>query len=150
MRLVVDTNVLVSGLLNPNGAPGRLVDAIVSGRLTMVVDDRILDEYRRVLARPAFGFDRRHVDALLAFVSAGGEHVTAPTSRIVLPDPTDLPFLEVAEHASADLLVTGNLRHFKPLDGVLHVKICTPALAVQRLPTPSWDRSRASGEGTSE
>ena len=56
MRIVLDTNVLVSGLLNPDGAPGRLLDLILGGRLQILYDDRILGEYSDVLARPQFGF----------------------------------------------------------------------------------------------
>lgn len=48
---VIDTNVLVSGLLSPFGPPGRLVDALQTRRLQLAVDDRIEVEYRDVLAR---------------------------------------------------------------------------------------------------
>jgi uncharacterized protein len=55
MRVVVDTNVLVSGVLN-RGPPGRIVDAIVAETFTVLYDDRILGEYRDVLARPVLDF----------------------------------------------------------------------------------------------
>ena len=55
MRIVVDTNVLVSGLLSPHGPPGRMVDGIVAEELVVLFDDRILDEYRDVLGSPRFG-----------------------------------------------------------------------------------------------
>ena len=56
MRVVVDTNVIVSGILNPHGPPGRVVDALLSGNNSALHDDRILSEYREVLLRPTFGF----------------------------------------------------------------------------------------------
>lgn len=52
MRIVLDTNVLVSGLLNPHGSPGRLLDHFLAGDITLLVDDRILAEYGEVLRRP--------------------------------------------------------------------------------------------------
>lgn len=112
MRIVVDTNVLVSGLLSPHGPPGRIADGLVAEELRALFDDRILDEYRDVLRRPRFGFESRDVDDLLHQLLSSGEHVSAPPVSVVLPDLDDLPFLEVAVAGGADALVTGNLKHF--------------------------------------
>ncbi len=70
MRVVLDTNVLVSGLLNPDGSPGRVLDLFLAGGITLLVDDRILGEYRAVLPRPKFGFDTNDVADLLAEIDA--------------------------------------------------------------------------------
>jgi len=126
MRVVVDTNVLVSGIINPHGSPGRVVDAIVSRTLTVLHDDRILSEYREVLLRPLFAFQPSDVNALLDFIVFSGEHIAAGPVDIVLPDSTDLPFLEVAIAGAADGLGTGNLKHFKPARGRHHVSILSP------------------------
>ena len=118
IRLVVDTNVVVSGLLSAHGPPGRLVDALVGGVATAVFDDRIFQEYEQVLARPKFGFAAADVAFVLDAIRRGGEpvdpvlHLAAGAQGLTLPDPKDLPFLEVALAARADALVTGNLRHF--------------------------------------
>src|SRR5580765_5959005 len=114
MRAVIDTNVLVSGIINPHGSPGRVVDSIVSQTITVLYDDRILLEYRDVLLRPFFGFQASDVNVLVDFIEFSGEQTTAGPVDIVLPDPTDMPFLEVAIAGSADAFVTGNLKHFKP------------------------------------
>jgi len=126
MRVVIDTNVLVSGILNPHGPPGRIVDAVLSEAVIVLHDDRILAEYREVLLRPAFGFPRADVDALLDFIDSAGEHLTAGGIDLVLPDPTDLPFLEVAIAGLADALITGNVKDFKPRRGKHGVHVCTP------------------------
>ena len=133
MRAVIDTNVLVSGVLNPHGPPGRIVDGILAQSFVMLYDDRILAEYRAVLARPVFGFRRAEVEALVHFAAATGESVVAASLAVVLPDPDDLPFLEVAAAARADALVTGNVRPFKPRQGSHSVNVCTPADFLRRL-----------------
>lgn len=133
MIVVLDTNVLVSALLSPFGPPGQILDLILDGELRLAYDDRILAEYRQVLARARFGFDPRAVADLLDYLVATGEPVNAHPLAESLPDPYDLPFLEVATTLlsrggafSETLLVTGNLRHF-PADSCGDVQVLAPA-----------------------
>lgn len=117
MRIVLDTNVLVSGLLNPDGAPGRILDWILAGRLHILYDDRILAEYSDVLERPKFGFSQELAKAVVGYLRLSGESVTAlPLSEGLLPDPDDRPFAEVARSGGAEALVTGNQEHFGGLE----------------------------------
>lgn len=126
MRVVLDTNVLVSGLLNPHGAPGRVVDLLVLGKLRPQFDDRILHEYRDVLARSRFGFDPDDVEALLEHLRSVGDRLTAPPLAVRLPDEDDLPFLEVAACGGARALVTGNGADFEPRRGSHSVPVLSP------------------------
>lgn len=126
MRVVIDTNVLVSATLNPYGSPGRIIDAVLAGPLIVLHDDRILSEYCEVLLRPAFCFDVETIQAFLDFIAAQGEHVSAKEIAVSLPDEDDLPFLQVAVAASAEALITGNLRHYRPIRGKHHVRVVTP------------------------
>ncbi len=112
MRIVLDTNVLISGLLNPFGAPGRIVQWAAAGKLSLCYDARILCEYRGVLLRPAFQFQANHVECLLEQIRSAGEPVASGPLSCRLPDCNDEPFLEVALAAKAECLVTGNLRHY--------------------------------------
>ena len=73
MKVVLDTNVLVSGLLNPDGNPGRVLDLLLAGEITLLVDDRILAEYRAVLARPRFGFDVGDIVDVISQIEAESE-----------------------------------------------------------------------------
>lgn len=127
MRVVIDTNVLVSGIINPHGPPGRIVDAVISERLIVLYDDRILGEYRAVLRRPVFGFSRTDVDALLEFIERSGQAVSADALSLLLPDASDLPFVEVATSGQADALITGNSKHYKPKRGALELKVVAPS-----------------------
>jgi putative PIN family toxin of toxin-antitoxin system len=132
MRVVIDTNVMVSGVLNPHGPPGRIVNVLLSETIIVLHEDRILSEYREVLLRPTFGFPRADVEVLLDFVESAGEHVSAEPLSLVLPDLNDLAFLEVATSGGADALITGNVKHFKPRGGQLSVLVTAPADFLRR------------------
>jgi len=118
VAVVVDTIILVSGLISPHGPPGRIVDLILTDALQVAFDDRVLDEYLEVLSRPRFGFHIAQIDALLDYLEMAGMRVIAGTLRPnPLPDPTDLPFIEVAVACRAEALITGNADHFGCLKG---------------------------------
>lgn len=127
MRVVIDTNVLVSGALSPHGPPGRIADAVLAGTVIVLYDDRILSEYREVLRRSRFKLEALEIDALLNVIESDGEAVVALPLTLDLPDPSDLPFLEVAAGGRADALITGNARHFKVGNVGHQVRVCTPA-----------------------
>jgi uncharacterized protein len=112
MKIVLYTNVLVSGVLKPHSIPGSILNAILDERMTVLVDDRILFEYRDVLERPKFDFPPSYIESVLEFFEHRGDYVTAPPVPEQLLDPADLPFYEVAIAGVADFLVTGNGRHF--------------------------------------
>ncbi len=130
MLIVLDTNVLVSGLLNPHGQPGRIVDLLLSGRLRLAFDDRVLSEYAEVLARPRLGIRSDLARDVLAYLSYSGESVVAgpmsPDLENRLPDPDDAAFLEVALTSGAAALVTGNIAHFADAAARCGLTLLTP------------------------
>lgn len=111
MLVVLDTNILVSALLSPYGPPARILDLALAAEVRLAMDDRILAEYREVLARPKFGFAPEDAATLLDFLQAEGDHVVALPLLVELRDADDLPFLEVATQAGA-VPVTGNRSHY--------------------------------------
>lgn len=128
---VLDTNVLVSGILTPHGYPGRLVNSVLSGALRLTVDDRILIEYRQVLSRAKFGFPAEQVNAVMALLMR--QDLVVPTPLPVdLPDLDDLPFLETAQFATDRVLVTGNTKHY-PKNKRHGVEVLSPAQAWPKL-----------------
>jgi putative PIN family toxin of toxin-antitoxin system len=126
MKVVIDTNVLVSGLLNPYNPPGAIVRLLAGGHFQAVYDARILSEYREVLLRPRFGFEPRHMEALLDYLKDSGLVVSGPPLKNRLPDPDDEPFLEAAMAESGTILVTGNKKHF-PAEACGKVVVYSPA-----------------------
>ncbi|HSH37309.1 MAG TPA: putative toxin-antitoxin system toxin component, PIN family [Chthoniobacterales bacterium] len=129
---VLDTNVLVSGLLNSDGPPGRLIDAVLAGALRITYDDRIEREYRRVLARPKFAIPDDLREAILGELKNQDAVVAVGRTGRALPDPDDLPFLEAAYQATDQVLGTGNRKHY-PARLRRGVLVLTPADAWQRL-----------------
>ena len=112
MLIVLDTNVLVSGLLTPLGVCGTIVRMITTEDINICYDIRIMSEYRDVLYRPKFSFNRNHVSVLLDYLEHSGTVVGALPLKHSLPDKDDDCFLETALAAKSDYLVTGNIAHF--------------------------------------
>lgn len=131
MRLVVDTNVLVSALLKPGSVPARALAAIWE-KATVLYDARIEGEYRSVLERPKFrAIARAQLDELLATLRARGSDLgEVPPWGAAMTDGDDRIFVEAALAGRADAIVTGNLRHY-PSD--LGFEVLPPATVLARL-----------------
>jgi putative PIN family toxin of toxin-antitoxin system len=113
MRVVLDTNVVVSGLLQTKGNPAQVLTLALAGAVQVCHDKRILAEYVDVLARKKFKFDKKRVHEVLTKLESDGLSVNATEQQdLDLPDPGDEPFLEVALAGHADYLVTGNLADY--------------------------------------
>ena len=112
MTIVLDTNVLVSALLKPKSHPAYVLNAILNEKVTLLFDNRILEEYKRVLLRLRFGFSVEIVEPLLDYLESEGRFVMANYSGSLFEDDEDKKFYEVAVTGKADYLVTGNIRHF--------------------------------------
>ena len=112
MRIVLDTNVLVSGLLTPFGSSGEIVRMVFSGELILCIDARILSEYKEVLNRPKFKFDKNRIAILIDFIMQYGQVVSSSPLKRSLPDPDDESFLEVAIAGKVKTLITGNKVHY--------------------------------------
>lgn len=112
MRVVLDTNILVSACWKPGGLEAQVADMAVSGRITICVSAEILAEYQDVLSRPKLAACADRTRELLAAL----ERVALPvetTARVQASiDEDDNRFLECAAASGAVFLITGNLRHY--------------------------------------
>jgi uncharacterized protein len=133
VRIVLDTNVLVSAMLSGGGAPDFALQLVLQGSVTLLADSRILAEYDEVTARARFGFDEVERRALVDVLAQIAEPIVASPLRLSLADPDDRLFVEVAVAGHADAIVTGNTRHFIPAKGELGVTVLTPRQLVDRL-----------------
>lgn len=126
MIVVLDTNVIVSGILRPYSKAASILRLVATGVITLAYDLRIFSEYRDVLNRPKFVFAKEEIDAFLDQVEKEGACVSVMPLKFRLPDPEDEPFLEAALAGKAKAIVTGNKRHFpkKEYEGI---RILSPA-----------------------
>ncbi len=112
---VIDTNVLVSAMLKWDSVPGGVLQLVFGGTIVPLLTADIVAEYRKVLARPKFGFRENIIDDAVGELERLGISVDASTIDENIPDVGDRKFYEVVmeERKSEDAyLVTGNIRHF--------------------------------------
>lgn len=125
MKVVIDTNIIVSGFLSPFSPSGEIIRMIASGELELCHDSRILSEYKEVLLRPKFSFDVNRINDLLIQIESCGYMAGVLPLKKALPDKSDEPFLEVALAGKARCLVTGNMIHY-PVSGRHGMTVVTP------------------------
>jgi len=115
---VIDTNVLVSAALTPQGPSGEVVDLVLAGEVSPVLDDRIVAEYAQVLTRSSLDLPPPLVSSLLDALQTAGRRVVVAATKARLPDESDRCFYECALACESHILVTGNKKHF-PGAGVI-------------------------------
>ncbi len=113
---VIDTNVIVSALLSKNNKASntsQVFEAILDGRITPLYNDEILDEYKEVLSRSKFPFQKEDVDLVEILMKTIGLKLGRTTTfEDAFPDPKDVVFYEVTLSKDDAYLVTGNIKHF--------------------------------------
>ena len=129
MKVVIDTNIIVSGLLTPYGNPAEILRLFANGKLTLCYDSRILAEYYEILNRPKFDFEKEKISILLKEIELTGELAIGNPLKESLPDPDDNMFLEVALVSNAECIITGNLKHF-PKELCFSIPVFSPPVFV--------------------
>ena len=112
LRLVIDTNVVVSAALKPEGLQRTVVLLAIAKPALWYVSDAIVSEYAMVLARPELKIRRNLRHQLLQLIKNHTRVVSPSRLAQVTSDPADSMFVECADAARADYLVAGNQRHF--------------------------------------
>ncbi len=140
IRVVVDTNVVVSAALSENGFPASILDLVANKRIMMYVSTEVLEEYEEVLRRPRLKLSVERIENAMGLIRS--------TSRIVRPkrklelaaDLDDNLFYECADAAKAHFLITGNIKHFPA--GHESTEIVTPRQFMERLGPVLFKASR--------
>ena len=121
--VVIDTNVLVSGLLgrNPSSPTVGILNHLLTSRevITPLYCEEIFQEYENVLHREKFNFDQDEVEEVLKRIRDIGISSPRILSKTYFPDPKDVVFYEVALSKEDSFLVTGNIKHFPEVDFVV-------------------------------
>lgn len=129
LRLVLDTNVIVSAALQPEGFPRAAFLMAITPPARLYVTREILAEYEQVLARRELDIRKNLQRKFLDLVS-DRSRLASPSLRIyAAPDRDDNKFLECCDEAKADYLVTGNTKHFPAF--WKRTKVVTPRQLVE-------------------
>ena len=115
MRIVLDTNILISACWKPGGLEEQVVDLGLARRFIIAVSPALWAEYIEVLRRPKFKSIQPRVDLLIARLKPVVWKVDPLITLMLATDPDDNRILECAFAAKATYVVTGNLRDY-PLD----------------------------------
>jgi putative PIN family toxin of toxin-antitoxin system len=112
IRVVIDTNVVVSANLVDEGLPAAILDLAANKRILMCVSEAVLAEYKEVLERPRLKLAPQRIARSLSVIRKKSLLVKPARTVTVIKDDPDNRFLECAHASSADYLVTGNTKHF--------------------------------------
>jgi len=130
VRIVLDTNVLISGIFF-TGPPYQILEAWRDGNLQILVSPAILEEYRRVMNELASQFEAINLDSFLDLLTLRSEIVLAPVMpRVIKDDPSDDKFLECAIAGKAACIVSGD-KHLLKLSEFRGIRILTPRQFIQ-------------------
>lgn len=124
IRVVLDTNIIVSALMQPLGPPARVFLLAHGGSIQLCVSGSVYAEYEEVIRRPRFRRSEETIQSTLQTVRERGLWVKPADAIRACSDPDDDIFLECAQAARAAYLVTGNIRDFPPT--WLDTEIVTP------------------------
>ena len=127
MRVVLDTNILISALITKGTPPDNLYQAWLNGEIEVVMTVAQIAEIRDVLIRPRL---KRfiHTDEAVAIVENIDEYALILTDAPVVdisPDPNDNPILAAAIAGKVDLIVSGDKKHMVALREVQGIPVLT-------------------------
>ena len=128
MRVVLDTNVFVSGLLVRESVPGRILRAFLEERFLLVVSLEIMVEILEVLNRPRFNLEKEKILEVMYALEIKAEKITPSPKKkgfLIPEDPSDEKFLRCAVEGKAGYLVSGDI-HLRRLKKYKFTKIVTP------------------------
>jgi len=131
MRVVIDTNIMVSAYLG--GALKAIIVSWNSGKFTLVVSDAISNEYHDVLRRSKFQIEQTELDDFFAFLLDKAEFVIPlETINVITNDPSDNKFIEAAIAGKAKLIVSGD-NHLLEIRSFRDIPIITAKEFIKRL-----------------
>lgn len=146
IRVVLDSNVIVSALLHTQGPPARVFLLAVSGSIQLCVSGNVFAEYEEVIQRPRFRRIEKIITSTLSAIREKGLWVRPMETVRACSDADDDIFLECAAAARADYLVTGNLRHFPSIwENTRIVTRRHASFWISCRVTPNWARTENRG-----
>jgi uncharacterized protein len=137
VRVVLDTNVIVSGLIRPEGPPGRILSRLLDEAFVLVLSPSMVDELRRSIRRPRarkyIRLSEEELEGRLAQLETLADPVEEKlASKVAIRDPDDLMILAAAVEGRADYVVTGD-DDLLTLDEHQGIAIVTPRAFLELL-----------------
>lgn len=136
MKVVIDTNVLISGLISSSSPPSQIIDLWISSKFTVYVSSEIIEEYLSVILRPKFrslGTAKERYALVSELVGVDNTKVVTPDLRlnVITDDPDDNIILECAVEAGADVIISGD-EHLLSLSNYEGILILNPTSFLQQ------------------
>jgi putative PIN family toxin of toxin-antitoxin system len=138
LRVVIDTNVLVSSVISKKGAPAFLIQAWSEGLFDLVISEAIITEIERVLSehslKQVFKISNDHIASLVELLRRNSILVpgSAAVAGAVPADPTDEMFIAAALDGNADVIVSGD-KDLLEIESFQGVAILTPRQFLDRI-----------------
>jgi putative PIN family toxin of toxin-antitoxin system len=133
-RALCDTNVLVSAFI-AGGPPSRVIEAVIDGRIELVLADPVLAELERVLTLK-LGFEPqrvREISTLLIDLASARVGTPAKTPEAITGDPDDDVILACGVATGAHIIVSGDRRHLLPVGEYHGLRIIAPQTLLAEL-----------------
>ena len=127
MKVILDTNVLVSALITPSGIPAKVLNLVLNKSVRLLYDNSVLTEYIDVLNRKELKIDKISSTLVINFIRNEGLFLIANPIPTKFIHKDDKKFYELFKSGDADFLVTGNIRHFPRENGIV-----TPKTFIER------------------
>jgi putative PIN family toxin of toxin-antitoxin system len=139
VRLVLDTNVIVSAFINPQGKPSEIIKIILSRKAELCYNAVILSEYENVMMRPKFSkvIDSNNVRRFINLVRSIGISFNTLPGNVKLPDESDRIFYDTARE-SGSILISGNLKHFPKEPFIMSPVDFLKKIASSEKPHKTW------------
>jgi len=118
IKVVLDTNILVSSLISPKGHPFEIVMLIRANKLLPYYNAEIMNEYNRVLRYPRLQITSWEIGVIVNLILRKGVAMEAERSTMEMPDESDRKFYDLHKAAGA-ILITGNIKHFPKEDSIM-------------------------------
>lgn len=126
VRVVIDTNVFVSGLLKSDNPPSNVVDLFIEEKINLIISEEVFSEYVKVLLRPELKVKKDNIIRLISIFILKAEIIKVKTKLdIIERDPSDNKFLECALDGKVDYIITGD-KHLLELKKYKKIKIVDP------------------------
>ena len=110
-NVVLDSNIIISAAISPNGNPAKIVNAVLDKNIQIYYSAEIMTEYEEVLSRKEFNFNSEKQDTFILGIKKNGILIEPPTSSMFIPDEDDRVFYDTAKAIGATL-ITGNIKHY--------------------------------------